>query len=162
MKTTTVANLRRTLAAYFDEPVIYAGLRCARVAGQIPAGTAGRNGCGSAPLDTRQAVGVMLALGCRAARLDPKQPIGAMRLTRRPAAPYDSSADDFLAGLIIDIERCAAGHQPGDWSLAFHAQRRGELDWNDRNKVRLVCELPSKLLADIAALFRADRGEAAA
>src|SRR5438045_8229764 len=59
---TTVAQLCRVLETYFEPAPINTALRCARLAGQIPAGSAGRDGCGSAPVTVKQALLVALAL----------------------------------------------------------------------------------------------------
>src|ERR1700730_17241611 len=86
MRAITVARLRYVLADYFEPAPVETAFRYARVAGQIPAGTAGRNGCGSAPITTRQALLIPLALASDARPKDAPaeaERIAAFKLLRR-------------------------------------------------------------------------------
>lgn len=187
MRTITVARLRRALAAYFDEPVVYTALRYARIAGQIPAGTAGRNGCGSAPVAIRQALLIPLALASDA---HPKngpaeaERIGAFKLLRRDETrigyepkrtPYENQTVTLLDAMANEIERCDDDHPPSCWNIAAHGACQAYPDRlvfgpslealsDPADPVAVVrsCTIPSRLLADIAELFRAERVEVAA
>jgi hypothetical protein len=148
---TTVAKLRHVLAAYFPLASVNTVLGKVRRAEIIPCGTAGYGGVGSAPVDTVQAVSVLLALASSTAHLDPRQDIETIRLARSPPMVHDTRPDNFMGGLIADVENAAAGQRPGAWRLSFE-QHGG---------VKRSVELPSALITDIGGLFTV-RDEAAA
>jgi hypothetical protein len=136
---TTVARLRPVLARYFPAASVNTVLAQARKAGGIPHGAPGYGGAGSAAVDTSQVAPIILTLACRAARLPGETQIGQMRLTRSEPLRFDGKPsiamrNDFLAGLVEDIERCAEGAAPGSWVLTFLLP--GDRDWLDPTRVR--------------------------
>jgi hypothetical protein len=184
MSTTTVSRLRRVLIGYFEEPVVNTALRCARHAGQIPHGTAGRNGCGSAPVTVRQALLIPLALASEAQPKDAPaeaERIGAFKLLRRDEThigyepkrtPFENQTITLLDAMANEIERCDDDHLPSGWDIAAHGAcqvapdrlvfGRSLAELSDpADCVIRTTRIPGRLLADIAELFRLDRAEAA-
>jgi hypothetical protein len=184
MSTTTVSRLRRVLIGYFEEPIVNTALRCARHSGQIPHGTAGRNGCGSAPVTIRHALLIALALASDAQPKDAPaeaQRIGAFKLLRRDEThigyepkrtPFENQTVTLLDAMANEIERCDDDHPPSCWNIAAHGACQAYPDRlvfgpslaelsDPSDCVVRSCTIPSRLLADIACLFRLDRAEAA-
>jgi hypothetical protein len=184
--TTTVARLRRALAAYFDEPVVYTALRYARIAGQIPAGTAGRNGCGSAPVTVRQALLIPLALASDAHPMNgpaEAERIGSFRLLRRDRThvsepeqriPYENQQISLLDVMVSEVERFDPPDRvPSCWDISSNGACQAAPDRlvfgpslealsDPSDCVVRSCTIPSRLLGEIAALFAAAaRAEAA-
>jgi hypothetical protein len=148
---TTVSKLRPVLQRFFVPQHVDTALRRGRLSGLVEAGAAGYGGTGSAPLDARQAVGVLMSLAFQAPRLDGRTQLGQMWLRRTPPlefaeAPPEELRSDFVIGLVIDILGAAAGRRPGDWELEFLLPDR----------VRVICGIPAELLSDIGGLFRGD------
>jgi hypothetical protein len=186
MGTTTVARLRRVLAGYFDEPVVYTAFRCARYAGQIPAGASGYAGCRSAPITVQQSLLVVLALASSA---EPKDgPAAASRIDAFPLLRRDETRaseparrtrydpketmtlGDFMAA---EIERYdPPDRMPSSWHISNRGASQIAPDrllfgpshedlWDPAETVVRSCRLPARLLVDIAELFHAERAEAA-
>jgi hypothetical protein len=189
MSTTTVACLRRTLSDYFEGPVVNTAIRSARHFGQIPHGTAGRAGCGSAPIDARQAVLLVLAL-CSGSWAHPKdgpheaERLGRFKLLRRDEnpgggeptkrTPYENQHIDLLTAMVNEIERLDDDHMPSSWNIAsngvcqaapdrllFGDSLEDVTDPADVDRIVRQTRIPARLLADIAELFHARCAEAA-
>lgn len=185
MDTTSIARLRERLEE--DFPSFDAVARRLREAGLLPAGTAGRNGVGSAQLDYRQTTLLLLALASGADPVDAPseaQRIGAFKLLRHDEThsgteprrtPFENQHLDLLTALTIELERFDENRPPSSWNitrngacqaspdrLLFGASLESVTDPADYDCVIRTCTIPARLLADIAELFHPARAEAAA
>jgi len=185
MSITTLARLKAALDPHFD--AVGRTARRMREAGLIDAGTAGRDGVGSAKVSIRQAVLLLLALASNAepiAAPAEAQRIAAFKLLRhdetRGGEPpqrtvFENQSLTLLDALVNEIERCDADRPPSAWDIATNGACQANWDRlvfgpsletltdpADSDCVVRFCRLPSRLLGDIAELFRAADAKAAA
>ena len=185
MSITTLARLKAALDPHFD--AVGRTARRMREAGLIDAGTAGRDGVGSAKVSIRQAVLLLLALASNAepiAAPAEAQRIAAFKLLRHDETHsgeppqrtvFENQSLTLLDALVNEIERCDADRPPSAWDIATNGARQANWDRlvfgpsletltdpADSDCVVRFCRLPSRLLGDIAELFRAADAKAAA
>jgi hypothetical protein len=113
--TTTIARLRTALAD--DFPGFDAFARRLREAGLLPAGTGGRNGVGSAPLDLNQAALLFLAL------ISGEAPIDA------PEAAAALAAYDFAAFFHPLVGPCTRHDVPEEAQCTLGEWLAGEIEF---------------------------------
>jgi hypothetical protein len=187
--TVTIARLRPTVADYFGEAATDTAFRAARIAGQIPAGRAGRGGCGSAALLVHQVLLVLLALASGAQPKDgaaAAERIAAFQLLRHDDSnrgdpirtPYKGQPVALIDFMVGEVERCDDDRPPSSWAISaagacqaaterrvFGASLDTLADPSDypSDSVLRSCILPARLFGDIAALFarKSDHAEAA-
>ena len=122
--TTTIARLRTALAD--DFPGFDAVARRLREAGLLPAGTGGRNGVGSAPLDLNQAALVFLAL------ISGEEPIDA------PAGAVALDAYQFSAYFHPRVGACTRNDVPEEERCTLGEYLAGEIEHAVDPKHRVV------------------------
>jgi hypothetical protein len=180
---TTIAALRCCIAEYFGKAETRTALLRLREAGLLPWGCGGRGG--SAEITTRHAVLALIGLASGAEPINaPAEAvrIGAFKLLRRdqthssePArrVAFENQTVDLLTVMANEVERADEDHPPSSWDIAAHGACQVHYDrlvfgpslaalTDPSDSVVRSCRIPGRLLADVAALFHAERVEAAA